>query len=67
MSWQNQHNINHSTAPELTRALLSDPEAVERIMVEKHNKKLKAKDKAAKAQLKAKSNPKRKASGGPTV
>ena len=35
-------------------------------MVEKQNKKLKAKGKAATAQPEAKSNPKRKASGGPT-
>jgi hypothetical protein len=35
-------------------------------MVEKQNKKLKAKGKAGTAQSKAKSNPKRKASGGPT-
>jgi hypothetical protein len=35
-------------------------------MVEKHNKKLKEKGKAATAQPKAKSNPKHKESGGPT-
>ncbi len=35
-------------------------------MVEKHNKKLKAKGKAGTAQSKAKSIPKHKASGGPT-
>jgi hypothetical protein len=35
-------------------------------MVEKHNKKLKAKGKAGTAQSKAKSNPNCKASGGPT-
>ncbi len=35
-------------------------------MVEKHNKKLKAKDKAGTARSEAKSIPKRKASGGPT-
>jgi hypothetical protein len=35
-------------------------------MVEKYNKKLKAKGKAGTARSKAKSDPKRKASGGPT-
>jgi hypothetical protein len=66
MTWQNQYNLNHSTVPEPTCALLLDLEAIERVMVEKHNKKLKAKGKAASARPEAKSNPKRKASGGPT-
>jgi hypothetical protein len=48
------------------RALLPDLEAIEPVMVEKYNKKLNTKGKAATAQPKAKSNPKRKASGGPT-
>ncbi len=65
MLWQNQYNLNHSTVPESTCTLLPDLEAIKRVMVE-HNKKLKAKGKAATAQSKAKSNPKRKASGGPT-
>ncbi len=46
--------------------MLPDLEAIERIMVEKHNKKLKAKGKASTALPKAKSNPKSKAAGGPT-
>jgi hypothetical protein len=46
--------------------LLPDLEAIECIMVEKHNKKLKAKGTAATARPEAKSNLKRKASGGPT-
>jgi hypothetical protein len=66
MSWQNQHNLNHSTVPKLTCTLLPDLEVIECIMVEMHSKKLKAKGKASTAQSKAKSNPKRKASGGPT-
>jgi hypothetical protein len=66
MKWQNQYNLNHSTVPESTRVLLLDLEAIECIMVEKHNKKLKAKGTAATAWPEAKSNPKRKASGGPT-
>jgi hypothetical protein len=39
---------------------------MEQVLVEKHNKKLKAKGKAGTARSEAKSNPKRKASGGPT-
>jgi hypothetical protein len=66
MSWQNQHNLNHLTVPKLTHKLLPDLEAIKQVMVEKHNKKLKAKGKAVTAQSNAKSNPKCKASGGPT-
>jgi hypothetical protein len=66
MSWQNQYNLNHSTVPKSTRTLLPDLEAIEQVMVEKQNKKLKAKGKAGTARSKAKSNPKRKVSGGPT-
>jgi hypothetical protein len=39
MSWQNQYNLNHSMVPELTPMLLPNIEAIERVMVEKHNKK----------------------------
>ncbi len=66
MSWQNQYNLNQSTVLESTCTLLPDLEAIECIMVEKHNKKLKAKVKASTAWSEAKSNPKRKASGSPT-
>jgi hypothetical protein len=66
MSWQNQGNLYHSTVRESTCTLLLDLEAIERVMVEKQNKKLKAKGKAGTAQSEAKSNPKRKASGGLT-
>jgi hypothetical protein len=45
--------------------LLPDLDAIEHVMVVKHNKKLKAKGKASIAWSKAKSNPKCKASGGP--
>ncbi len=40
MSWQNQYNLNHSTVPKSTHTLLPDLEAIKRVMVEKHNKKL---------------------------
>ncbi len=66
ITWQNQYNLIHTTAPELTCVILPDIEAIEHIMVEKHNEKLKAKSKAATARPEAKGNPKRKASGGPT-
>jgi hypothetical protein len=66
MAWHNQYNLTHLTVPKLTRALLLDLEASERVMVEKQNEKLKAKGKAASAYPEAKSNPMRKASGGLT-
>jgi hypothetical protein len=67
MSWQNQYNLNHSTAPESTHMLLPDLEAIERVMVEKKGANHKAKGKGRTAPSKAKGNPKRKASEGPTV
>jgi hypothetical protein len=66
MSWQNQHNLNHSMVPESTRTLLPDLEAIKRVMVEKKGANLKAKGKCSKAPSKPKGNPKRKVSGGPT-
>ncbi len=66
MSWQNQYNINHLMVLVSTCTLLPDLEAIEHVMVEKHNKKLKAKGKASTAPSKAKGNPKCKVSGGPT-
>jgi hypothetical protein len=49
MLWQNQYNLNHSTVPKSTCTLLPDLEAIKRVMVEKHNEKLKAKGKAGTA------------------
>jgi hypothetical protein len=66
MSWQNQYNLNHSTVPESMRTLLPDLEAIEQVMIEKKCVNLKAKGKGSTAPSKAKGNPKRKASGGPT-
>jgi hypothetical protein len=66
MSWQNQYNLNHSTVPKSTHTLLPDLEAIERVVVEKQSKKLKAKGKGGTAPSKAKGNLKRKASGGLT-
>jgi hypothetical protein len=50
----------------LARVTTKEVETIEHVMVEKHNKKLKAKGKASTAWSAAKSNPKRKVSGGPT-
>ncbi len=66
MTWQNQYILNHTMVLESTRALLLDLVAIKRVMVEKQNKKLKAKGKAATARPEAKGNPKCKAFGGPT-
>jgi hypothetical protein len=67
MTWQNQYNLNHSTVPKSTLTLLPDIEVIKCIMVEKYNEKLKSKgQKDGTARSKATSNPKRKASGGPT-
>ncbi len=66
MMWQNQYNLTHNTFPESTPAFLPDLEAIEQVTVEKQQEKLKAKGKAATALPEAKSNPKQKASGGPT-
>jgi hypothetical protein len=52
--WQNQYNLNHTTVPESMPALLPDLEAIKCIMVEKQNKKLKAKGMAARAWPEAK-------------
>jgi hypothetical protein len=65
MLWQNQYNLNHSMVPESTCTLLLDLEAIEHVMVEKHNKKLKAKGKGGTAPSKAKGNPKRQSVWGP--
>ncbi len=67
MLWQNQYNLNHSTVPKTTRTLLPDLEAIKRVMVEKKGANLKVKGKGSTTPSKAKSNPKRKASGGLTV
>jgi hypothetical protein len=33
MTWQNQHNLNHTTVSESTRVLLPDLEAIEQVIV----------------------------------
>ncbi len=66
MLWQNQYNLNHSTVPKSTRTLLPNLEAIKQVMVEKKGANLKAKGMGSTASSKAKGDPKRKASGGPT-
>jgi hypothetical protein len=64
MMWQNQYTLIHLTKPESASALLPDLEAIKWVMVGKQSERLKAKGKASIAYPDAKSNPKRKASGG---
>jgi hypothetical protein len=66
MLWQNQYSLKLSTVPESTCTLHPNLEAIEHVMVEKQNEKLKAKDKASTTWSKAKSNPKRNVFGGLT-
>ena len=61
-TWHNQYNLNHTTLSKSPRQLLPDLEAIERIMNEKHNKKMKAKATAASAN--AKKDPKKRVSMG---
>jgi hypothetical protein len=64
MTWQNQYNLIHLTKPESASALLPNLEAIKWVMDGKQSERLKAKGKASTAYPDAKSNPKRKASGG---
>jgi hypothetical protein len=66
MSWQNQYNLNHLTVPKSTCTLLPDLETIKQVMEEKQGANHKVKAKGGTAPAKAKSNPKRKASAGPT-
>jgi hypothetical protein len=65
MTWQNQYNLTHLTVRKSSHALPPDLEAIELVMIEKHNERLKAKGKATSPRPEAKSNSKRKVSGGP--
>jgi hypothetical protein len=64
ITWQNQYNLNHTTVSEAPRTLLPDLENIERVMLEKYNKKLKAKVKANTACADGKGKPKKGTSGG---
>jgi len=63
-TWLNQYDLNHTTLPKSPRQLLPDLEAIERVMNEKHNEKMKAKAKDAAALANAKKDPKKRASMG---
>ena len=41
-TWLNQYDLNHTPLPKSLRQLLLDLEAIERVMNEKHNEKMKA-------------------------
>ncbi len=43
MMWQNQYNLTHLTVPKSMRALVSVLENIEQVVVERQNKRLKAK------------------------
>ena len=62
--WLNQYNLNRTMLPKSPRQLLPDLEAIECVMNEKHNKKVKAKAKDTAALVNAKTNPKKRASMG---
>jgi hypothetical protein len=66
-SWVNQYNMTHAVLSKNPRALLTDLEAIERVMDEKHNANLKAKAKEASAASEAAKGSfnKRSASGSP--
>jgi len=61
-TWLNQYNLNHTMLPKSPRQLLPDLEAIEQVMSEKHNKKVKAKAKDTAALANVKKDPKKRAS-----
>jgi hypothetical protein len=65
VAWKNQYDLTHSTVPESPRAMLMDLENIEKLFVEKYDKKAKAnKAKAATASKTAERVPKKRAHGG---
>jgi hypothetical protein len=42
INWRNLYELNLKTVPELTRSMLHDLETIEKVFVEKNNKKAKA-------------------------
>jgi hypothetical protein len=63
--WRNQYNLTHKTVLELPCAMLQDLKNIEKLFVEKHNKKAQAnKAKAATAPKMAERMPKKRAHGG---
>jgi hypothetical protein len=65
VAWRNQYNLTHSRVPESPRAMLMDLENIEKLFVEKYNKKASAnKAKAATASKMAERVPKKHTHGG---
>jgi hypothetical protein len=65
VAWRNQYNLTHKTIPELPRAMLQDLKNIEKLCIEKYNKKAQAnKAKAATAPKTAERVPKKRAHGG---
>ncbi len=65
LAWRNQYNLTHKTVPELPCAILQDLENIERLFIEKYNKKARAnKAKAATASKAAERMPKKRAHEG---
>jgi hypothetical protein len=65
VAWRNQYNLTHSTVPESPRAMLMDLKNIEKLFVEKYNKRARAnKAKAATASKRAERVPKKHAHGG---
>jgi hypothetical protein len=65
VAWRNQYNLTHSTVPESPRAMLMDLENIEKLFVEKYNKKARAnKAKATTASKMAECVPKKRMHGG---
>jgi hypothetical protein len=70
INWRNLYELNHKNVPESTRSMLHDLETIEKVFVEKNNKKAKASvAKAGTAPQKGASIPRKKGkrggSGGP--
>ncbi len=65
VAWRNQYDLTHKTVPELPCAMLQDLKNIEKLFVEKYNKKARAnKAKAATAPKTAERVPKKRAHGG---
>ncbi len=65
IDWRNLYKLNHKTVPESTRSMLHNLETIEKVFVEKNNKKAKASAaKAGTAPQKRLSVPRKKGKGG---
>ncbi len=65
IDWRNLYKLNHKTVPESTRSMLHDLERIEKVFVEKNNKKAKANvAKAGTDPQKGASVPHKKGKGG---